>query len=356
MPQLLPSVGRWSVLIAIAAVVAACSESSTTPARDLTPSVTHANQFPEFNGPSADAHILHTKQWFENNGNANGIANGNGNANGRGGGGGGTNNGISYHGGPVLLNATNVVAVYWGTGSAIYNGGPAPGTSGPGSSDGSLVGYFLSHLGGSDYFNINTTYTNGISAIQNVVNYTGYWAYNNAPPSTVSDAQMLAMLQVGFNGSNPPLAYDPNTLYIIMTPGKTNLGGGFGTQYCAYHTHGTVKINNVSKTVLYAAMPYTAAYPSACTGGSAPNGDVGADAEVNVLAHEIEETTTDEMGNAWFDTRGYENADKCAWNFGTTQGSGTSKWNITVGGTNFLVQQNWINANGGGCRQGLPLP
>ena len=357
MPQLLSSAGRWSALLGALVAMAACSESSTTPARDLTPTAANANQFPEFNGPSADAHILHTKQWFENNGNANGIANGNGNANGRGGGGGGGGggNGISYHGGPVLLNATNVVAVYWGTGASIYSGGPTPGTSGPGSADGSLVGYFLNHLGGSDYFNINTTYTDGGgAAIQNVVNYTGYWAYNNAPPSTVTDAQMLAAIQTGI--SSGAIAYDPNTLYIVMTAGTTNLGGGFGSQYCAYHTHGTIKVNNVSKTVLYSPMPYTAAYPSACTGGSSPNGDAAADAEVNVLAHEIEETTTDEMGNAWFDVRGYENADKCAWNFGTTQGSGTSKWNITVGSKNFLVQQNWINANGGGCRQGLALP
>ena len=45
------------------------------------------------------------------------------------------------------------------------------------------------------------------------------------------------------------------------------------------------------------------------------------------------------MGNAWYDTRGYENADKCTWNFG---------------GKHFLVQQNWINAGTGGCRLAWP--
>jgi len=104
--------------------------------------------------------------------------------------------------------------------------------------------------------------------------------------------------------------------------------------------------------VLYAAMPYNYAYPSACTNGTAaPNSDPGADAEVNTLAHEIEETTTDLMGNAWYDFFGYENADKCAWNFGTTQNNGQGVWNITIGTKQFLVQQNWINASGGGCRQ-----
>ena len=46
-------------------------------------------------------------------------------------------------------------------------------------------------------------------------------------------------------------------------------------------------------------------------GGVAANGsyDPGADFEVNTLGHEIEETTTDLMGTAWFDSRGYENAE-----------------------------------------------
>ena len=335
MPQLLSPAGRWSALLGAAIVVAACSESSTTPARDVSPSVASQSQSPEFNGAASEAHILHTRQWF--------AANGNGNANGRGGGGGG--NGISYHGGPVLQAATNVVAVYWSS-SAVFKNGPSAG-SGTGSQDNSLVGYFLSNLGGSPYFNINTTYTDGSGAkIKNIVNYVGYWATGSNAPSSPSDADMVALLQSGFNSG--AIKYDRNTLYLIMTPSGVNLGGGFGTQYCAYHYHGTVSAG----TVLYAAMPYNQQYPGVCTNGTAaPNGDAGADAEVNTLAHEIEETTTDQMGNAWYDVRGYENADKCAWNFGTTQNNGTGVWNITVGNKNFLVQQNWINASGGGCRQ-----
>ena len=70
-------------------------------------------------------------------------------------------------------------------------------------------------------------------------------------------------------------------------------------------------------------MPYDHAYSGACdvfTQWGPANGsfDPGADAEVNTLAHETEETTTDELGTAWFDSRGFENADKCAWTFGTT--------------------------------------
>ena len=348
MPQLLSPAGRWSVLVAAAVLVAACSESTTTPSRSLSPSVSNADQWPELNSPNADRHVMHVKGWYDNPGN--GPDNGNGNAHGRPGGGGGTN-GISYHGGPVLQAGTKVVAIYWAS-STIYPGGPAAGTTGAGSADGSNVGFFLNHLGGSPYFNINTTYTDGAGrAIVNSVQYTSYWANNtNAPSGTtsISDAQMVSMLQSGFNST--AIAYDPSTLYLIMTSGQVNLGGGFGTQYCAYHYNGNVVINGVSKTVLYAAMPYDYAYPSACTNSSgSPNNDPGADAEVNTLAHEIEETTTDLLGSAWFDMRGYENADKCAWTWGATYTSNGAKANMNLGGKDFLVQQNWVNASGGYC-------
>jgi hypothetical protein len=268
----------------------------------------------------------------------------------------GSGTGIYYHGGAVLQSATKVVAIYWSP-TVIYNNGPTPGTTGAGSQDNSLVGYFLQHLGGSSYFNINSTYTDGSgNPIANVVNYTAFWANNtNAPTGTVkvSDAQMIAMLQAGFD--NGSLTYDASTLYAIFTSGTVNLGGGFGSSYCAYHYYDFVTISGVSRRVLYAAMPYDQAYPGICTEGTAsPNNDAGADSEVNTLAHEIEETTTDPYLDAWYDRRGYENADKCAWTWGTTYTSNGGVANIQIGSKHFLVQQNWVNAGSGSCRKSYP--
>jgi hypothetical protein len=337
---------RIAATVACAATLflAACSDTAITPpsrnASPDSPSLTRVPDIISVNG----RHEFHTKEWYQAN-------NDNGNAHGRGGGG-GSNTGISYHGGPVLQSGTKVVAIYWAN-TPIYNGGPTAG-SGPGSNDGSLVGYFLNHLGGSPYFNINSTYTDGSGrAIVNAVTYTSYWANNSSVPAagaSVSDSQMLSMLGSGFQSH--VIAYDPGTLYLIFTAGTVNLGGGFGSQYCAYHGYGTVN----GQTVRYAAMPYDYAYPSACTNGTpAANGDPGADYEVNTIAHETEETTTDELLNAWYDVRGNENADKCAWNFGHTYvGSGGGVANILVGTKDFLVQQNWVNAGSGGCAQSWP--
>ena len=255
-----------------------------------------------------------------------------------------------YWGGPVVP-AERVVSIYWSA-STIYTGGPTPGTTGAGSADGSLVGYFLSHLGGSSYYNINTTYTDTVGGghtVANALAYTGFWAANASPPSgsqNVSDAAIQAEIVSGFTSGK--LSYNASTVYAVFTSGVVNLGGGFGTQYCAYH--GDFQWNG--NVVLYAAMPYDAAYPGACTMFAAPNGDAGADAEVNTLAHELEEANTDPQLNAWFDSSGYENADECAWIFGTASLSG-GQANITVGSKNFYVQENWLQVpNGGQCLQG----
>lgn len=246
---------RFAAGAALTAFIAACSDSAnalTTPDA-LRPSADVTNASPNFNaGANPERHI------FELRGSP-GVASAAST--------GGSGSGIYFHGGPVLQSGTNVSAIYWASAPISVNG-PAAGTTGAGSGDASLIGHFLRSLGGSPYFGVNSTYTDGAGkAIVNAVSYQQFWANNASVPAdgaSVTDAQMVAMLQSGFTGGQ--LTYAPGTLYLIFTAGKVNLGGGFGSQYCAYHTHGTVTINGVAQTVLYAAMPYDAAYLSGCAG------------------------------------------------------------------------------------------
>jgi len=71
------------------------------------------------------------------------------------------------------------------------------------------------------------------------------------------------------------------------------------------------------------------------------------------MAHEAEEALTDEDLNAWYDSSGLENADKCAWKFGPTTGTiGNGAYNQTfTNGYNWLIQMNWENSRRGGCDQ-----
>ena len=270
-------------------------------------------------------------------------------------GGGGVQAGIYFNGGDIVPTTFTVVSIYWSTG-ATYPGGPNPNgaeLTGGGSGDGSLVGTFLRGLGGSPYYNINKGYWDNHGAggalryVNGLVNYSGYWADGtNAPSGTqlVSDTEIQAEIVAGFTSGM--LTYDPNTIYSVFTAGGVNLGGGAFTQYCAYH--GTFTYNG--QAVIYAAMPYDAYAPSACGAqATGPNGDP-ADFEVNTLAHEIEEANTDPHLNAWYDQRGNENADKCAWTFGTTYTAANgAKYNMTINGRQWLVQQNWKNVSRGSC-------
>jgi len=188
--------------------------------------------------------------------------------------------------------------------------------------------------------------------VPNSVTYTGYWATGgNAPTNgqTVSDAQVQSEVISGLTSG--ALSFDNSTLYVVFSGPGVNLGGGFGSQYCAYH--GNFSWNG--HDVKYAVLPHDYDFPSACSALSgSPNNDFAADAEVNTLAHETEETTTDEDLNAWYDRRGNENADKCAWTFGTTYTSNGATANMKLGGKDYLVQRNWVNAGSGGCLQHYP--
>jgi hypothetical protein len=269
------------------------------------------------------------------------------------------NNPIVYHGGPIIY-AQKVATIYWSS-RTIYNGGPAPGTTGSGAADGSLMGFFLNHLGGSPYYNINTTYYDGAGTpVQNTVTYTQYWASNTNVPATgsnVSIGAIQAEIESGFTSG--ALTFDPNTLYLVFTDSAVDQDSLFVSNGCAEHSYFTWNGNHVK----FGAMPRD--YDQAgcrqgdhLTGAGSPNNDPVADAEVNTTAHETEETNTDpEPVSGWADSSTvyqppwFENADKCVWMFGSNQiyttGNG-AKANMNLGGKDFLVQENWI-AQAGGC-------
>ena len=271
---------------------------------------------------------------------------------GGGGGGGGAQAGIYYHGGRVVAGTFHVYSIYWSSG-AIFPGGPNPNgaeASGTGGQDSSLVGTFLGSLGGTPYYNINKGYWDNLGTsgalryVTSAVAYDGYWADGtNAPSGTQNVADSAIQAEIIASFAVRP--YAPDTLYAVFSAGGVNLGGGAFTQYCAYHGH----FDWNGHDVLYAVQPdnsYTASCKAQSTG---PNGDP-ADFEVNTLAHEIEEANTDPDLNAWWDRRGYENADKCAWTFGTTHTAANgAKYNMTFGGYNWLIQQNWRNSGRGSC-------
>jgi hypothetical protein len=83
-----------------------------------------------------------------------------------------------------VIRDQKVAAIYYSP-TAVCTNGPQPGTTGAGSSDVSLVGYFLDHMGGSSYWNIHTTYYQNhggnLEYVNNTMGYTSFWAANHGP-------------------------------------------------------------------------------------------------------------------------------------------------------------------------------
>ena len=156
------------------------------------------------------------------------------------------------------------------------------------------------------------------------------------------------------------LPVDPNGIYFLLTSPDVTLTTGttkFCTDYCGFHTSGTLGTADIK--VAFVGDPATQCPsrpgPTCSAQASSPNGNEGADAMANVMAHELEEAVTDPHGDAWFhiNTAG-ENGDLCNFNFGSTfTALNGARANVVLSGRQFLIQQNWLNANGGGCAMGF---
>jgi hypothetical protein len=240
-------------------------------------------------------------------------------------------NGISQHGGPVILGTTNVYYIWYGN----WTGNTAT----------TILTDFANGIGGSPYFNINTTYTNSAGThVSNAVHYAGSTTDNYSQGTSLTDAAIQTVVSSAISSGRLPK--DTNAVYFVLTSKDVTASSGFCTQYCGWHTHGTISGSDIK----YSFVGNPERCITSCADQSVgPNGNAGADGMASIVAHELEEAVTDPDLNAWYDNRGYENADKCAWTFGTTYSSGGALANVKLGTRDFLIQRNWVNAAGGYC-------
>ncbi len=250
---------------------------------------------------------------------------------GQAGGGGKPTTNITLHGGPVMLNTVNMYYIWYGD----WSQGTGPAAQ-------PILVNLAQSIGGSNYFGINKTYYNSANVhVSGNVAYMGSTtdAYSQGPGSTsLSDAQILNIVTLALNnhafGANP----DPNGIYFVLTSADVHKSG-FLTGYCGWHTHAT--FGGVDVKYSFVGDPSTQGAANCSQQVPGPNGNSGADAMSSVISHELEEATTDPDLNAWYDRSGAENADKCAWTFGTTSTAGNgASYNVTLGGTKYLIQQN----------------
>lgn len=148
------------------------------------------------------------------------------------------------------------------------------------------------------------------------------------------------------------LPLDPGAVYFLLVSDdvdesmRPDVGQGtkFKSGYCGYHLSWQLN-SNPAQRIHYAVSGYTDV--GGClppqNSQKSPNGDVNLDALISTMAHEITETVTDpepDVQRSWQSPDYYENADVCAWNFGTTeQTDDGAVYNHEFYGRKWLIQQ-----------------
>jgi serine protease len=220
------------------------------------------------------------------------------------------------HGGPVET-APVVYLDFWGWGA-----GSDP------SGEQAYLTKFIQDVGGSSWLATVNQYGSGSS-----VTLGGVWKHAATLATHPTDAAIQR--QAARAAAHFSAGTSDNVEIVVATPHGHNISG-FGTQFCAYH--GTV---GADPNITYTNLPYMTDAGSSCGEGSVNNPGT-LDGVSIVEGHELAETITDPLLNAWFDSSGQEIGDKCAW---------INLQNTTLsGGGSFPTQPLYSNA-ANGCVQ-----
>jgi len=237
---------------------------------------------------------------------------------------------ITYHGGPVLENPT-IYLIWYGNWSTA---------------DRAIIENLASHIGGSPYANILTTYSDFTGQpIPNTVTFGGSTDDNYSAGHSLADASIRIVVETAI--ANHGLPYDASGIYFVLTAEDVDETSGLCTKFCGWH-------QNVQGTSGHFNEAFIG-NPGRCGGacgslGPSPNDDPPTDAAASIFAHELMESITDPYGSAWYDHNGEECADKCAYTYGMTATlPNGSIANIQLGGLNYLIQQIWVNLGPGRC-------
>lgn len=233
---------------------------------------------------------------------------------------------LTWHAGPVMHSST-VIPVYWGSRwtNTSFTGDKVTG-----------LDYLYSHVGGSGYARTNGEYTDGAGNVNTTqISKGSNLSDTSATPSGApSTSQVLNEVAKVTNGN--PVA---NAYYPVYSDQPRGTAG-----YCAWHSSGTINGIDVQFGFFFNLDGDPGCDPQSPT---SLGHSQGLSALANVTGHELSEMLTDPQLNAWYDQRGDENADKCAWTFNGTVQIGTQNWKIQGNWSNAAANTNSGYANGG---------
>jgi hypothetical protein len=241
-------------------------------------------------------------------------------------GGGGAGGNLSYHTNGTVIRNAKVTLIFWG---------PTFASGGRDAAYASELTNFVQQFGTTPEYNTITQYygADPVSGYGNIAQSSlgaTTWVDTTTPPANVTDATVQSEVKKYLSTH----ATDYNAIYEVFLPresyssdGSSTSCGGPNLAYCAYHSH---YVDGAAKNVKYSIEPWPG-----CSGCSVSGFTVTQNQE-HFVCHETREAVTDALGNAWFDRRGYEADDKCAWSPAPFIGTG-----------GYGYQYEWSNANSG---------
>jgi len=243
-----------------------------------------------------------------------------------------TGNGIDYHGGPIMPGTVNLYYIWYGN----WGGKSAP----------AILSDWGNALSGSAIYGINSSYSDNTgSSVSGRTHLAQTTSVGLTHGANLVDADVWSIVNDALNAGSLPS--DPNGVYFVLTSADVNETGGFCTSYCGWHTARSRNGTNIK----FAFIGDGARCNGSCGSAPSPNGDSSADGMASIVFHELSEAVSDPLINAWTDSKGQENGDLCAWQFGSTYRTGNGGTaNVRLGNRDYLLQEMWLNAQGGSCR------
>jgi hypothetical protein len=224
---------------------------------------------------------------------------------------------LTYHGGPVQ-HSQKIYTIFWNPGSSPFPDDYQ-----------SKINQFIQDLNGTAYYGIAGQYGDPNGLINTAVRFGGTWldTSNPFPHSILTYTDLLGEVNLARTANG--WTYDLNTYFQVYTP--SGITTSLGPNYCGVHWYAYPMVGQIVYNPAHCA-------PSAPW----PNSQA-IDAAIDYSAHEIIETVTDPLGNAWY----YQNSsgeigDLCDLNFGPRIGNGS---NITLNGHPYIIQREWSNAD-----------
>ena len=247
---------------------------------------------------------------------------------------------MTWHGGNILTS-TQAAAIFWGTnwGNSSFVSDKITG-----------LDSWYQGVGGSAYGATSDEYIgpNG-TQVSDSISYQGHYIdLSSAPRHAPRTSEILTEVckvipqsQLAGNGFY--------AVYVDTPRGHTN--------YCAWHSAGSCS----GKQVQFAFLFDLDSDPGCDPESTVTSESQGLAALANVTGHELSEARSDPHLNAWYDSFGAENADKCGWTFGGpyVSFSNGTRWKIQGNWSNYgydnnLGYPNSINQNG--CVDGTNVP